>query len=71
MVSVLNSSVCGMVTFIGFLIPGASGNVSLFVALVAANMTMIAQARLSFRDIDPYVSNQDYTLTFTENILVQ
>lgn len=44
---------------------------SLFVTLIAANMTMVAQARLSFRDIDPYVSNQEFSLVFSDNILVR
>lgn len=56
----------------GFLIPGTSGNVELFITLVKnenANLIMVGQCQLSFRDVNPFIPNQDISLVFREKIV--
>ncbi len=56
--------------FADLLLPGTTGNVSLFVTIVNDRLQMYAQAQQSLRDIDPYVLQQNLSLAFSEVIVV-
>ena len=58
----------------GFLIPGTSSNVSVFLSIVRTegqNFVIAAQAQLALRDVDPFEEGQIHTLVMSENIQVR
>jgi hypothetical protein len=58
---------------LGFLIPGTSANVSVYLTIIkneGQNLFMVRQCQIALRDVNPFEENQIHSLTLSENIEV-